>query len=96
MTIKEQVIFAKAEGKSYTEIYREFGVSKSTAWDWVNADKDKVIGYVNDNLNRDRVKRFQKSEVDIMDFLSQLAPINVSGGNKSPKMVLNQYAVVGV
>jgi len=99
MTIKEQVKNARANGMTYSQITEEFGIAKSTARDWVCGDDDTSSGvtpYTNDNLQRDRPKRFQKTEDEILEFLSQLAPIKVSPKYESESVVeLNDYAIVG-
>ena len=99
MTIKEQVKNARANGMTYSQITEEFGIAKSTAQGWVNSDPlytAPVTPYMNDNLQRDRPKRFQKTEEEILDFLSQLTPIKVSPQYESRlDITLNNYAVVG-
>ena len=41
--IKQQVIDARKNGYSYSQIKKEFGVAKSTARDWVrkNSEEDR-------------------------------------------------------
>jgi transposase-like protein len=110
MQVKDQVIQARYSGKTYSEIYREFGVAKSTASDWYrkyienleeevvqNSDYPYSGGYINDNLQRDKPQRFKKTEDEVLEFLSQLAPIKVSPKYEEPskQVELNEYAVVG-
>lgn len=98
MTIKQQVIKAREKGLSFTEITREFGIPKSTAQDWVRKntyESSSGVGY-DANLNRDKTKKFGKSEEDILQFLSELAPINIEPKYENQtNSHLNDYAVVG-
>jgi hypothetical protein len=100
MTIKEQVISAKENGMSYSQIYNEYGVSKSTAWDWVNRKPTLtettpiVTGYVNDNLRRIKPSKFNKTEEEILEFLDQLKPITVPVTYPKVNRELSDYAVV--
>lgn len=101
MTIKQQVIKARMEqGMSYSEIYREFGVAKSTARDWVNfykmeIDPPIVTGYINDNIQRIKPQKFRKTEDQVLEFLEQLAPINLGRPIIKPTSTeLTDYAVV--
>ena len=96
MTIKEQVKQARVDGLSYTEIFKEYGVKKSTAWGWCNTTDPVVKGYVNENLQRDKPTKSKKTEEEILEFLAQLAPIKVdSKYDNTSKHTLNDYAVVG-
>jgi hypothetical protein len=110
MTIKEQVIQARHNGATYTQIYNEYGVAKSTARDWYGAyiedskeeivmgsDYPHAVGYINDNLQRDKPKRFKKNEDEILEFLSQLAPIKVEPKYEASMTdsSFSDYAVVG-
>jgi hypothetical protein len=84
-------------------------VAKSTASDWykkyidesenetfVDLDSPNVMGYVNENFSRDKRKRFQKTEEDVLNFLEQLAPIKVNCAYEKPNNItLSDYAVVG-
>lgn len=97
--VKEQVVNSRLNGMTYSQIYQEFGVAKSTAQGWVTqsmVQEPVVTGYVNDNLQRDKPLRFKKTEDEVLEFLAQLAPIKVSPryDNESTS-VLNDYAVVG-
>ena len=40
-------------------------------------DNHTVKGYVNENMQREKSSRFNKSENEVLDFLEQLAPINI-------------------
>lgn len=97
--VKEQVVNSRLNGMTYSQIYQEYGVAKSTAQGWVSqsiTQEPVVTGYVNDNLQRDKPLRFKKTEDEVLEFLAQLAPIKVSPryDNESAS-VLNDYAVVG-
>jgi predicted phosphodiesterase len=107
MDIKNQVIAARHNGMTYSQIYDEFGIAKSTARDWYSRyiedsyqeiinDSDTPVGYVNDNLQRDKPSRFKKTEDEVLEFLAQLAPIKVTPkyANQST-ITLSDYAVVG-
>lgn len=94
MTIQKQVVMARHSGMTYSQIYDEYGVAKSTARDWYtkyidnfgpdlesgpyNITEKSVSGYVNDNLQRDKPTRFKKNEDEVLAFLAQLAPIKVT------------------
>jgi len=112
MNVKEQVIQARHNGYTYSQITDHFGIAKSTAQGWYGKyiedlgenvtqgyyehSAPVVNAYVNDNLQRDKPQRFKKSEDEVLEFLSQLAPIKVSPRyEKESKMTLNDYAVVG-
>ncbi len=104
MTLKEQVIDARInKGMTYSDIYDVYGVPKSTARDWVVAyeedegyeDEDDGEGYYYENLNRDGKMRFKKTEEEILDFLSNLAPIKVEASKPSASVTHTNYAIVG-
>lgn len=106
MDLKQQVINARIDkGWTFSMIYDTYGVPKSTAQGWIKKyfeedDEDFVPqeqGYVSQNLQRDRPKRFKKTEEEILDFLSQLGPVEVNGWNteETEDAPLNEYAVVG-
>lgn len=82
MTIREQVINSRLNGKTYAEITDEFGIPKSTAQGWVakwtNNEEQVVTGYINDNLQRNK----SKTKEELEDFLANLSPINI--GNPPP------------
>lgn len=103
--LKENVIHARQNGLSYSAIKETFGVAKSTAQDWVKAalleqrreefeDFDSV-GVVNENFQRVKPAKFQKTEREVLEFLSQLAPIKVQNHREAVKSSLNDFAVVG-
>lgn len=101
MTIKEQVIDARLNGGyTYTKIRREFGVAKSTARDWVEAYKDTggipvSEAFVNDNLQRVKPAKFQKTEEEVLEFLDELKPLKVSNsGLKNAKSTTSDTVVV--
>jgi len=99
MNIQTQVVEARNSGKTYTEIYQEFGVAKSTAQDWVRKSQTSgyptVTPYINHNLNRDGKQKFRRTEEEVLDFLEQLAPINLPGLKASvPEVERSSYAVV--
>lgn len=106
MTIKTQVTNARLNGSTYSEITREFGIAKSTAQGWVRAlalgflDEDRSPqpqGYVKETFQREKPAKFQKTENDVLEFLSQLAPIKVSPKYETTlaNTSLTEYAVVG-
>jgi len=56
----------------------------------------KITPVVNPFISRDRPKRFNKNEEEVLDFLEQLAPINVSPSYYGDSVTeLTDYAVVG-
>ena len=65
MTIKEQVILARENGQSYSQITAEFGIAKSTAQGWVNAnnklDDTSVEGFSNENFRRFKPDKPEKN-----------------------------------
>ncbi len=109
MDIKTQVVQARVDkGWSYPMIFDTYGVPKSTAQGWVKkyaeeSEEDFTLplfppqeqGYVASNLQRDRPQRFKKTEDEVFDFLSQLAPIRVESNYQVDSNGLNEYAVVG-
>lgn len=107
MDIKTEVIKARVEkGWSYPMITDTYGVPKSTAQDWVRKyakeDEESEVefvtqsqGYTAQNLQRDRPQRFKKTEEEVFEFLSQLAPIHVESEYSANKTGLNSYAVIG-
>lgn len=99
MTIKEQVINARLDGKTYSEITKEFGIAKSTAQGWVISQQltsDQSTGYVVDTFQRDKVVKPKKTEDEILEFISQLAPIKITPKYETPNSIVHSdYAVVG-
>ncbi len=109
MNVKSQVIAARHNGQTYSEIYKEFGVAKSTASDWYRkyieesqeeitsgSDYPLATGYIHNNFKRDKPEKFKKTEDEILKFLSELAPIKVEPKyEKENVTTLNNYAVVG-
>lgn len=73
MNIKEEVIQARENGLSYSQITQQFGVAKSTAQGWVNTSGS--LGYVNPNLQREKPKTLEKNYENILEFVESLAPI---------------------
>jgi transposase len=108
MNIKTQVVNARNNGYTYTQITEEFGIAKSTAQDWVNAYNDNfgktALGpefefdggtpYTNDNLQREKPKRFQKTEEEVLEILENLAPINVGLDTSFIQKGFSDYVVV--
>ena len=88
INVRQQVVEARKQGASYRQISDQFGVARSTAYDWVvahekNVDKgitaaNEPIGYVNETFQRDKPVRFKKTEDEVLEFLSQLKPISLS------------------
>lgn len=113
MDIKKEVISARIDkGWTFSMIYDTYGVPKSTAQGWIKKHYDIESdeepeqtpydeykrGYVNENLQRDKPKKPKKSEEEILEFLSQLAPIQVNSGytiSTTKPSNLSNYAVVG-
>lgn len=99
--LKKDVIQARKNGRTYSQIRDEFGVPKSTAQDWVRYDFQSPspyvsCGYVNSNFSRDRAKRFTRTEDEVLEFLQQLSPIELPeiSFNNTLKSLTN-YCVVG-
>lgn len=108
MDTKTEVIKARVEkGWTFSMIYDTYGVPKSTAQGWIKKffeDEEESVeydnynqhsGYVVDNLQRERPKRFKKNEDEVLDFLSQLAPIQINSDYSATKNSLSEYAIVG-
>ena len=110
MTVKEQVIQARMGGYSYGEIFKEFGIPKSTARSWINkkfgveVSRDfscldfpvlDATAYTNSNFSRDKPKRFNKNSEEVLKFLGDLAPIKIHSTYIPPTKELNKFAVVG-
>lgn len=104
-SIKQQVIEARRNGASYRQIANEFGVAKSTVYDWVASESSftplnpvitsKAVGYVNKNLQRVKPQKFQKTEDEIVKFLKELAPLEFPTPlYKNPNSKLSDFAVV--
>lgn len=92
MNVKQQVIQARANGASYSQITNEFGIAKSTAQGWVNSPS---VGYVNENLKRETVKKPERSLENIEEFILNLAPITMpKPTRKKPKVEFSDYALV--
>lgn len=107
MTIKQQVINARNSGYTYSQITEEFGIAKSTAQGWVNSYNDNysktddsefdfIFGdpIVNENLQREKPKKFQKTEDEVFEFLEGLAPINVKADVSFTGKNFSDYVVV--
>lgn len=93
MNVKEQVIQARHNGATYSQITSEYGIAKSTAQGWYNSYigglgtsivEDSGVPYgttasafLVDNYQRDRPQKFNKTEDEVLEFLAQLAPIKV-------------------
>lgn len=107
MTVKQSVIQARNSGWTYSQITEEFGVAKSTAQGWVDKFNEGIddtpiqeslnLGtpYVNDNLQRVKPSKFQKNEGEVLDFLEQLAPIQVNSCFDVKSKTTTAFAVVG-
>lgn len=107
MNIKDQVIQAKRDGMSYSEIKSQFGIAKSTAFDWVkaqnNLDKFDIAdeglilprGFINEHRKKEKDKKAEKSAEHLFEFLEELPPIVVKPRNKSVvSKSTTDYAVV--
>jgi hypothetical protein len=109
MDIKNAVIEARVmKGWTFSKIYDTYGVPKSTAQGWIakqyseDTEEEPATpydqykeAYTLDTLQRDRPKKPKKSEEEILDFLSQLAPINIQSEYSPRVETLTNYAVVG-
>jgi hypothetical protein len=94
MNAKQQVINARANGMSYSQITRDYGVAKSTAQGWVNA-KAPQVGYVNDNFRRKTPAKAEKNLENIQEFINNLAPIQISPSvTNLPIISFSDYALV--
>ncbi len=78
--IKADVINARLDGSTYPEIYRKFGIAKSTARDWVNRHLDlnptqHPQPYINHNIRNPKPAKADKNLENILEFIEQLTPI---------------------
>lgn len=98
MNVREQVIRAKEDGYSYSQIKNMFGVAKSTAQGWIAANKkitDEVdAGYVNPNFRRMAPDKPEKSLDAILEFIEQLQPTVIKPATFKNTVVTSDYAVV--
>ena len=101
VTVKEQVITARQNGATYSQIKTQFGVAKSTAQEWVakgwtpTPERKPQVGYVNEDIQRDKPVRFKKTEDEVLQFLSELAPIKTTRDRAPTTSHLSEFAVVG-
>lgn len=74
---KAKALELKAKGYTACEAAHKLNIPKSTVWDWFNpkGKNEYPVSYVNDNLSNQRNSK--KESIDIEDFLSQLAPIEI-------------------
>lgn len=105
--IKQAVVDARLNKQwTYSMIFEEYGIPKSTARDWVTKAEQQIydeylsnpepIGYVQNNLQRERPEKFnRKSDEDVLAFLEQLAPIKIEKEWVNTESFKNDYAVVG-
>ena len=109
MNIKTQVINARNSGYTYSQITDEFGIAKSTAQGWVNSYNDSfsttpytepefkfVEGtpHVNENLQKVKPTKFQKTEDEVLEFLSNLAPLKFDSPDRSTQQSFNDFVLV--
>lgn len=111
-SVKTQVIEARVmKGWTFSKIYDTYGVPKSTAQGWISKhlqeDEDdeeddngfghQDQGFVSPNLQRERPKRFKKTEDEVCEFLSQLSPIKVDKWKyeNNNNYSCSDYAIVG-
>jgi hypothetical protein len=102
---RQQVVDARINKQwTYSMIFEEYGVPKSTAQGWVAKHEKggelvdtKVTGFYQENLQRDRPSNFdRKDQSMIMDFLDQLTPLEiVSDKYANVDIELSDYAIVG-
>lgn len=82
MNIKQQVQAARKSGMSIRKISEQYGVPRTTVFDWTkDKPEPESSGFVNDNLRREKPSKFSKSSDEVLEFLANLAPI------KSPEKV---------
>jgi hypothetical protein len=104
--IKEAVVDARVNKQwTYSMIFEEYGVPKSTAQGWVakyengfssnEENTEQIQGFISENFQRNRPQKFKKTEDEVFEFLSQLAPVNVLNIRQSQQKRLTNYAVVG-
>lgn len=97
MNIKQQVKAARESGMSLREISKQFGIPKTTVFEW---SKNKSVeystsGFVNDNLQREKPSKFSKTSDEVLEFLSNLAPIKSNKIiRKTPSKQSSDFAVV--
>lgn len=95
MDIKQQVRNARDSGMSLREISRVYGVPRTTVYDWTKQKDPTSSGFVNENLQREKPTKFEKSSDEVLDFLSSLAEIKVGERKKSvSNKETRDYAVV--
>lgn len=106
MNIKTQVKNARDAGYTYSQIREEFGIAKSTARDWVTSYNDnstttphpelsfETTTYVNDNLQKVKPSRFQKTEEEVLEFLENLAPLKFNPPDRSVGQSFNDFVIV--
>jgi hypothetical protein len=105
--IKQQVVDARLNKKwTYSMIFEEFGIPKSTAQGWISKYEsvdsedfkcDNHVANYHTNFQRERPARFDRKDQNlVMEFLEQLAPIKVNTTFDNITHVSpNEYAVVG-
>lgn len=106
MTIKEQVINARLNGMTYSQITEEYGIAKSTAQGWVNSYNNNFgttaypqpelfpMAHVNQNLQRFTSQKFKKTEDEVLSFLENLAPLQITPPKYLTNVSHSDYAVV--
>ena len=103
MDVKTQVQQARFDGYTYSSIFERFGIPKSTAQRWVKECSDtltksninNVVPYYHQNINRDKNKKFSKTDEEVLTFLSTLAPIKIQSTYLPSTKSLSDFAVVG-
>lgn len=104
--VKTQVVDARLNKQwTYSMIFEEYGIARSTAQGWVakyedgndltNTYIESVQAHVSDNFQREKPQRFRKTEDEVFEFLSRLAPISVCNTRQSYQKDLTNYAVIG-
>ena len=110
MNVKEQVITARNNGYTYSQITEEFGIAKSTAQGWVSSYNDNFsttdsitqpnptewsFGPVtNENLQKVKPAKFQKTEEEVLEFLENLAPLVYNKPQTHMNVSFNDYVLV--
>jgi predicted phosphodiesterase len=94
--LKSKALELQEAGYTVSEVATKLELPRSTVWDWLNDRKrnntEYPIAYVNDNLT---VQRAGRSNINIEEFLEQLAPIELPDiFISSPKKEFSNYVVV--
>jgi hypothetical protein len=97
MNVKQQIQEARNKGMSIRQISKQYGVPRTTVFDWTKEKTTPVSsGFVNENLQREKPEKFSKTSDEVLEFLSNLAPIKLDKKvvRKSASSSNSDYAVV--